>query len=79
MGIRSSVGKTVTTKRVMKSAKVKSSKGAMVTLRVSRTSRKVCRVVNGSIKMIGKGTCSVTVTMKPVKGKSTKGSTTITA
>jgi hypothetical protein len=63
----------------LKSLKMKSSKGAKVTLKVSGASRKVCQVVKGSIKMIGKGTCSVTVTMKPAKGKPIKGTTKITA
>jgi hypothetical protein len=79
VGITSTVGKTVTANNVLKSLKMKSSKGAKVTLKVSGASRKVCQVVKGSIKMIGKGTCSVTVTMKPAKGKPIKGTTKITA
>ena len=77
--MKSSVGKTVATNNVLKSLKLKATKGSKVTLKVSGASRKVCQVVKGSIKMIGKGTCSVTATIKPAKGKSSKGTVRIVA
>jgi serine protease len=77
--VKSSVGKTVKVNTVLKALKMKSSKGAKVSLKVSASSRKVCQIVKGSVKMIGKGTCNVAVTIKPLKGKSSKGSAVITA
>jgi serine protease len=75
--IKSRVGKTVRANNVLKSLKIKATKGSKVTLRVSGSSRKVCQVVRGSIKIIGKGTCSVTATIKPAKGKSSRGTVRI--
>jgi len=75
--MKSSVGKTVRANNVLRSLKIKATKGSKVTLKVSRTSRNVCQVVRGSIKIIGKGTCSVTATVRPTKGKSSKGTVRI--
>jgi serine protease len=75
----SKVGKSVKASTVQKRAGVKVVKGSKVTLSVAASSRKVCRVTGGSIRMIRKGKCTVTITVKPKKGKSTKAKLTILA
>lgn len=77
--VKSSVGKSVTASAALKAAKTKAVKGTKVTLSVSRKQTKVCQVVRGVVKVVGKGTCTVTITMKPAKGKSTKRTIRITA
>jgi len=77
--VNSSVGKSISASAALKAAKTKAVKGTKVTLSVSGTQKKVCQVVRGAVKVVGKGTCTVTITMKPTKGKSTKKTIQITA
>lgn len=77
--VKSTVGKSVTASAALKATKTKATKGSKVTLSVSAKHKKVCQVVRGAVKVVGKGTCAVTITMKPAKGKSTKRTIQITA
>jgi hypothetical protein len=45
--------------------------GAKVELKVSSKSAKYCKVVGSQVKKLKAGSCSVTVTVKPKKGKTT--------
>lgn len=77
--MKSTVGRTITASAALKAAKTKAVKGTKVTLSVSGKQRKVCQVVRGAVRVVGKGTCTVTITMKPAKGKSIKRTIQITA
>jgi len=77
--VKSTVGKSVTVSAALKAAKTKAAKGTKTSLSVAAKDKKVCQVVRGVVKVVGKGTCTVTITMKPTKGKSTKKTIQITA
>jgi hypothetical protein len=47
-------------------------KGAKISIVVSSKLKKICTVSGTTVKMVGKGTCVVSVTMKPKKGKTLK-------
>ena len=51
---------------------------AKVTLKVSRASKKICKVSGSSIKGLKPGACVVTVKVKPIKGSTTTQVTTLT-
>jgi uncharacterized repeat protein (TIGR02543 family) len=56
---------------IVKKAKIKIPKGAKVAYKVANDSKKVCAVVKGNLRMRGKGTCNVTVSVKSGKGVAT--------
>jgi redox-sensitive bicupin YhaK (pirin superfamily) len=73
------VGKVMTPTAALKAIQVKIPAGAKVATTVPAKSKKVCQVVNGSIKVVGKGTCVVTVKITPKKGKATSNKVTLKA
>jgi serine protease len=77
--LTSKVGRTVTSSTALKKVGIKVPKRAKVIVKASSNSRKVCQVVRGSVKMIRKGRCTVTITMTPVKGKSIRKNLVIVA
>jgi hypothetical protein len=44
--------------------------GAKLSARVASSSGKICRIVSTSVKALKKGTCALSITMKPKKGTS---------
>ena len=73
------VGKVMTPTAALKAIQVKIPAGAKLTSTVPAQSKKVCQVVNGSIKVVGKGTCVVTVKITPKTGKATSSKVTLKA
>ncbi len=72
------VGKLLTLKSLAVALKLSVPAGSVLSARVASSSSKICRVIKTSVKAIKKGTCSVTVTVKPKKSKSVSGSLRIT-
>ena len=70
--LSSSVGKRISSSVALKTAGIKSVKGAKISIAVSSKLKKICTVSGTTVKMVGKGTCVVSVTMKPKKGKTLK-------
>lgn len=70
--LSSSVGKRISSSVALKTAGIKSVKGAKISIVVSSKLKKICTVSGTTVKMVGKGTCVVSVTMKPKKGKTLK-------
>ena len=73
------VGKVMTPTAALKAVKVKIPAGSKLTATVSAKAKKICQVVRGSVKVVGKGTCVVTVKITPKKGKSTSTKVTLKA
>lgn len=63
------VGRTLTGTSILKGAQVTVVSGARVTVKVAASSAKYCRVLGTAVKGVKAGTCRVTVTMTPKKGK----------
>jgi len=76
--VKSKIGKSVASSTLLKAAAVTVPKGAKTTVS-SSSSKKVCKVSGSTVKMIGKGTCTVTITVKPKTGKTTTKKVKITA
>jgi hypothetical protein len=62
------VAHTLSGKAIASYAKLTVASTSKVSLRVVRTSAKVCRVVGTSLKGLKAGTCKVTVSVKPKRG-----------
>lgn len=73
-------GKSLTSTRLVASAGLSRPSGSKVTLKVSASTARYCRVVGTSVKALKSGTCRVTVTVVPKKGaaKSRTISVTVT-
>lgn len=77
-GIASKVGKSTSSSSLTKAAGITVPAGAKTSIS-SFSSKKVCTVSGSTVKMVGKGTCTVTVTVKPKTGKTTTRKVKITA
>jgi len=64
-----SVGKSTTLSAIAKKYRVTVPSGSRLTAVVSTSSKKICKVVRSSIKATKKGTCRITLTVTPKKGK----------
>jgi hypothetical protein len=64
-----SVGKSTTLSAIAKKYRVTVLSGSRLTAVVSTSSKKICKVVRSSIKATKKGTCRITLTVTPKKGK----------
>jgi hypothetical protein len=71
------VKKSISNSSVIKSSKITISKGAKTTVTIPKTSQSVCRIVGTSIRGLKKGSCRVTVTMTPKKGKKVSKTLTV--
>lgn len=63
--------KSVSGKSIAQAAKMKVPPGAKVSIKVSSSSKTVCRVVGSAVKGIKAGTCKVSLSVKPKTGKTT--------
>ena len=64
------VGKSTTIKSLATYFKLVVPSGAKLSARIASSSGKFCRIVSTSVKALKKGTCTLSITMKPKKGKS---------
>jgi hypothetical protein len=64
------IGKSTTIKSLATYLKLVVPSGAKLSARIANSSGKICRVVSTSVKALKKGTCTLSITMKPKKGKS---------
>jgi hypothetical protein len=64
------LGKSTTIKSLATYLKLVVPSGAKLSARIASSSGKICRVVSTSVKALKKGTCTLSITMKPKKGKS---------
>ena len=71
------VSKSISNSSIIKSSKITISKGAKTTVTIPKTSQSVCRIVGTSIRGLKKGSCRVTVTMTPKKGKKVSKTLTV--
>ena len=69
--------KSATASAVAKYAGLTVASGSKVTLKVAASSAKVCRVTGTSVKGLKKGSCRVTVTVRPKKGKAASKTVTL--
>ena len=67
----------LTATRVATHAKLTVPKGARVTLKVASTSRRVCTVRSNKLVSLKKGTCRVTVTVTPKRGKTQRATVSL--
>lgn len=65
------IGKSIAASAALAKVGLKASKGSSTTLSVPSSQKSVCKVVGATVKLLKKGSCTVTVTLKPAKGKST--------
>ncbi len=63
------IKKSISSSSVIKSSKITISKGSKTSVTVPRASQNFCRIVGKNIRGLKKGSCRVTVTMTPKKGK----------
>jgi hypothetical protein len=63
-------GSSATIRSLATFLKLVVSRGAKLSARISNSSAKICRVSGSSVKALKKGTCSLSITMKPKKGAS---------
>ena len=71
------VGKSTTGSSLAKSAKMTVAAGAKVSVKVAAASSKFCKVSGTSVKALKAGSCKVTVTVTPKKGKATSKTVTL--
>ncbi|KGA16976.1 hypothetical protein GM51_11350 [freshwater metagenome] len=64
------IGKSTTIKSLATYFKLVVPSGAKLSARIASSSGKICRIVSTSVKALKKGTCTLSITMKPKKGKS---------
>ena len=64
------IGKSTTIKSLATYFKLVVPSGAKLSARIASSSGKFCRIVSTSVKALKKGTCTLSITMKPKKGKS---------
>ena len=64
------VGKSTSFKSLATNLKLVVPSGAKLSARVSSSASKICRVSGSSVKALKRGFCSLSITMKPKKGKS---------
>ena len=64
------IGKSTTIKSLATYFKLVAPSGAKLSARIASSSGKICRIVSTSVKALKKGTCTLSITMKPKKGKS---------
>jgi hypothetical protein len=64
------IGKSTTIKSLAIYFKLVAPSGAKLSARIASSSGKICRIVSTSVKALKKGTCTLSITMKPKKGKS---------
>ena len=64
------VGASITATSALAKVGLKSSKGSKTTLVVSASHKAICKVSGATVKLLKKGSCTVTVTLKPAKGAS---------
>jgi serine protease len=77
--LTSSVGKKISSSVALKTAGIKSVKGGKISMTVSSKLKRICTVSGTTVKMVGKGTCVISVSMKPPKGKTLKKTIKVTA
>lgn len=65
------IGRTISSKDLVRHGKIHLKAGSTVRLRVISSSKGVCKVIGNSLKGLRAGTCKVTVTVQPKKGKAT--------
>lgn len=63
------VGQTLTRSCLVKNLKVTVPSSSKVTPKISKASSKICRASATSVKALKRGTCSITLTVTPKKGK----------
>lgn len=63
------VGQTLNRTCLLKNLKVTIPSSSKVTPKISKSSAKICSANNTSVKALKKGTCSITLTVTPKKGK----------
>jgi hypothetical protein len=71
------VSKSATAKSIAAYAKIKVLATSKVSLRVVTSSAKYCRVSGTTLKGVKAGSCKVTVTVTPKKGKATSKTMTL--
>lgn len=71
------VNKAITAKSIASSAKLTVAPTSKLTLRVQPSSAKNCKISGSSVKGLKAGSCKVTVTVTPKKGKATSKTITI--
>jgi len=64
------IGKSTTIKSLATYLRLVVPSGAKLSARIASSSGKICRIVSTSVKVLKKGTCVLSITMKPKKGKS---------
>lgn len=64
------VGSSATIRSLAISLQLVVPSGAILIAKISSSSTKVCRILKTSVKAVKVGTCSLSITMKPKKGKS---------
>jgi hypothetical protein len=69
---RAGVQKAISSSQLAKMTRLKRSKSSKVTLKVSRKSKRICRVQSGMVRTLRKGSCQVAVTVTTGKKKSTR-------
>ena len=69
-GISVRVARTISGKSLASFAKLTIAKGAKITVKVLPTSSKICKAVGTTIRGIKAGTCKVSVSVAPAKGRS---------
>jgi len=72
------VNKATTAKSIATYLKMTVASGSKLSLKVAATSAKYCKVVGTSVKGVKMGSCKVTVTVTPQKGKAVSQSKTLT-
>jgi hypothetical protein len=72
-----SINRPITNKSLAVSAKIKVIATSKVSLKVARSSSKFCKVSGTTLKGLKTGSCKVTVTVTPKKGKATSKTVTL--
>jgi hypothetical protein len=67
-------GKLVSLSKIASTFSVVVAKGSKLSATISGASAKICKVLGANLKGLKKGSCTVTLMVKPVKGNSTKKS-----
>lgn len=77
--VKIAVGKSLSAVSALSKVGLKTSKGSKTSLSVPSSQKATCKVVGATVKLLKKGSCTVNVTLKPTKGKSTTKKLTLTS
>jgi hypothetical protein len=63
---------------VIKSSKISIPKGAKTSIAIVKASKSICQMVGSSVRGLKKGSCRMTVTVTPKKGKKVSKTLSVT-